>query len=242
MRNNVTTLGLDGCKAGWITWSCTNGANWQCRLWKNVHEVISAIPHFSLMLIDIPIGLPDSTPRTCDQEARKLLTRVRSSSVFPVPTRPAIYASTYEEACLANQALTGKKISKQSWFISPKIREVDELLIQSPAYQDKIREAHPEVVFLGLAGGIPMHHSKKILEGSQERIQVMEIHLPGAKNLIQHARKQFLKKEVATDDLIDALALAISANMQPHLVSLPPTPKYDAQGLRKEIVYPKLKK
>jgi predicted RNase H-like nuclease len=61
--------GIDGYKNGWV---------------------VRAYPHFrsilddgnlTLVVIDIPIGLLDHGPRTCDVEARRLLGRARESSL-----------------------------------------------------------------------------------------------------------------------------------------------------------------
>jgi predicted RNase H-like nuclease len=57
------------------------------RAW-NLAEV-AAIKGLEFVVIDILIGLPDRGSRACDVEARALLGKPRSSSVFPAPIRRA---------------------------------------------------------------------------------------------------------------------------------------------------------
>ena len=64
-----------------------------------------------LLLVDIPIGLPETgAERACDLMARRLL-GPRKSSVFPVPVRQAVHAPTYQEACDLNATATGDRKS-----------------------------------------------------------------------------------------------------------------------------------
>ena len=118
-------IGIDGCTHGWF-FVRLDGAESSFGVASRLVDLPKAEPT-STMLIDIPIGLPDegSTERLSDLEARKVLTPHRTFSVFPVPSRAATYADSYEEACERNEAARGKRLSRQSWAIVPKIREVD---------------------------------------------------------------------------------------------------------------------
>ncbi len=73
---------------------------------------------------------------------------MRSSSVFPAPSRPALACSSYKEASRLNQQLTGRQPSRQGWAIAPKIREVDELLREDAEAHGLFREVHPELCLL----------------------------------------------------------------------------------------------
>jgi predicted RNase H-like nuclease len=88
-------------------------------------------------MIDIPIGLTDSGRRSCDEEAKVLLGSKRSS-VFFAPTRSQVSATTYEEVRVQG-------VSLQSFYLFPKIREVDQALC--PADQSWLHEAHPELAY-----------------------------------------------------------------------------------------------
>lgn len=55
-------------------------------------------PALVAAVIDVPIGLPEAGPRTCDLEARRLLRAPRASSVFPAPLRSMLSAHDQHEA------------------------------------------------------------------------------------------------------------------------------------------------
>lgn len=100
----------------------------------------------ALLAIDIPIGLLDGT-RACDTAARKLLGQPRGSSVFPSPCRAAIQVASYGDACDANELRTGRKLSRQTWGIAPKIKQVDDAM--TTACQDWAFEVPSGSLLLG---------------------------------------------------------------------------------------------
>ena len=117
----------------------------------------------------MPIGLAEAYQpggRACEREARRLLGRPRASSVFATPARPVLAAKTYEEACRLSRASApgAKAISRQTYGILPKIREIDDLLRSRAELRAIVREVHPEVCFAELAGA-PMRHAKKTSAG-----------------------------------------------------------------------------
>ncbi len=120
----MDVVGVDGCKKGWFAVALGSGHQWTIGVYQTFEELWEAANLPSLMLIDIPIGLPESGRRVCDQETRKLLGR-RGASVFPVPCRKALQARTYRQACRLNQKVLGVKLSIQTWNITAKIREID---------------------------------------------------------------------------------------------------------------------
>jgi predicted RNase H-like nuclease len=80
---------VDACKKGWFAITLDRRGNWDIGIFQTVVDFWSAFRNVSLILIDIPIGLPYSGKRRCDTETRKLLGR-RASDVFPVPCRKAL--------------------------------------------------------------------------------------------------------------------------------------------------------
>ncbi|MFW6244766.1 MAG: DUF429 domain-containing protein, partial [Fibrobacterota bacterium] len=63
--------------------------------------------------------------------------------------------------------------------------------------------------------------------------------LPDAQTVVEYSMNRFRRKDVARDDILDALVLAVSAlNGPAKLSSLPKRPEYDSSGLRMEIVLP----
>ena len=228
---------MDGCRAGWIAIALDEAG-------EHSHLIASSIAHVArrhpaaLVLVDIPIGLRDTEPeeRRCDVEARALL-GPRGSSVFPAPCRSALVSPTYRDASDENFRQTGRRLSKQSFHIAPRIRDVEEYLRRSWASGPVIREMHPEVCFRALAAR-PMAHSKRTAAGAAERLEVLERHLPTAPAIVDEVVRGHGRSAVQPDDVIDALVGAVTARVGGSgLKTLPATPEIDSRGLRMEVVY-----
>ena len=208
-------------------------------LFPNVAALCKKHRDAHLILIDIPIGLRDKgdDERLCDTEARRLLGD-RASSVFPAPCREAVHAESYKEGSRINNERTGRKLSKQSWGLVPKIREVDDLLLSDEKARERIREIHPEICFWALAGGHPMDHHKSAEQGYLERAHVLEAVFPGAYDIIANALDQWTRGDVARDDILDALAAAVTAAAGLHaLASIPNNPDTDSNDLPMQMLY-----
>jgi len=232
-------VGADGCKAGWFAILLTEDNDWKVDVFLDVSSLWNKYNSALVILLDIPIGLRERGPeeRLCDIEARKLLGPKRRSSVFRAPCRQAISAKTYEEASNINKQMTGRRLSLQTWNIIPKIRKVDILLSSDEFARSRVREIHPEICFWALAGH-PMKHSKKKREGLLERTQVLQSIYPRTDDIIKDALSRYRRKDVARDDILDALSAAVTAMVGVQgLVSIPKAPEFDSQGLRMEMVY-----
>ena len=235
----MTHIGIDGCPIGWVSVTMKSGSFTSVDVFQNITALWEHHQKAKLLLIDMPIGLIDkgTEPRRCDQGARDVL-GARRSSIFPAPVRGVLKCKTYREACDLNQQRTGKKISKQAWNIVPKIKEVDTFIRANPAAQKKLRESHPEVCFTMLNGGVPMVHLKKGPIGFLDRLQLIQQYAPKAEPWLKQMAKKYPQKEVATDDVVDAMILAITAAVGARkLRTLPEKPEIDGQGLPMEIVY-----
>ena len=227
---------MDGCRGGWFAVAIASTVDWQVARRDNLDDLEAASPPAKLKLIDIPIGLPERSARRCDREARQLLGRPRASSVFPVPCRDAVYAPDYPSACALNAKALGVKLPRQSWGIVPKIREMDQHLRNSGAAA--WRESHPELAFRAFSRDHPLQHGKKTQAGKTERLALLSGYFGATKPLFESARAQFLRRQVADDDIIDALALAVSAWLsQGQLARVPAEPDTDALGFPMEIVF-----
>lgn len=231
-------IGVDSCKKGWFVVALNVSLNWEVGIFEDFGKVVSKYSSFDNLLIDIPIGLPTKGNRSCDLEARRNLGR-RGTSVFTVPSRKAIYSANYEEACNINLEINGKKLSKQTWNIIPKIKQLEKFLVSNTYYLNKIRESHPEICFWALSDKKPMQNSKKTPDGIVERLELMKKIFPKAEILFKHSKQKFKRSEASKDDIVDALVLAISAsNLTGSLASMPETPPKDEFGIEMEIVYP----
>jgi predicted RNase H-like nuclease len=230
------SVGVDGCRSGWFGFELHPSGSWRAEIWPDAEALFAAYAGASVVLIDIPIGLPYRATRSCDQEARQRLQQ-RRSSVFPVPCRAALQAENYPEGCDINQAQLGVRISKQAWNIGPKIVAVDRWLRRHPEARAKVRECHPELAFYGLQGGIPMASSKKTPAGLQARLNLLSQRWAGAEEAYQALLDRFSRNALARDDILDAMVLAITAARAPRLRHLPEAPPLDEAGLPMEIVF-----
>ncbi len=228
--------GVDGCKGGslCVTRDTVTGeiASVMC---PTAQALVSQQPVPAVLCIDIPIGLCDRGPRDCDVEAR-IFVNTRRSSVFPAPLRPMLVAETYEAVCEIGLANGGKKLSKQSWAIVSKIREVDQVLRNRTGAIPLIREVHPEVCFAAWAGS-PMRHAKKGREGQKERDRLVADHF--GLLAYEEVRRRFPRRLVADDDILDAFAALWTAErvLSGDALTLPAVPPTDSSGLSMEIVY-----
>lgn len=160
--------------------------------------------------------------------------------MFTPPTWRAVQEATWEEACRINQEETGKRISRQVWGISGKIREANALLAGDLEARGRVREVHPEVLFWGLNGKTAMQHRKRAKEraGFRERLAVLRRWWPSADTLVGEALGAFRRRDVGFDDILDALAAGVTALVGGEkLFTMPPRPPVDGRGLPMEIVY-----
>jgi len=121
----------------------------------------------------------------------------------------------------------------------PKIREVD-TFIQSKEYdarRKRIREVHPEICFWGLNRCSEMNYKKKEALGKCERIQLLGSYIKSVDKIFDKTRSRYKKKQVADDDIIDALVCAATALFNNCLSTFHPVPEKDTKGIAMEIVY-----
>lgn len=245
-RSSFRVAGVDGCKAGWFvaTVSATRkneaAASLELTL-ENVFvadtfaDVLSKTIDCALVCIDIPIGLSEGQkPRECDLAARKLLRGPRASSVFPAPIRPCLAAKDYQSACKISLERAGKKLSRQSFALLKKIRQVDDLM--TPELQRRVREIHPEVLFWALNGNNPIRDNKKTVPGQVQRRRLLQEIFVDMDDVLAEAPA----RGCAFDDALDSVAAAWTAarSVIGKAKTLPENPELDSRGLKMEIVYP----
>jgi threonine dehydratase len=235
--------GVDGCRAGWIVaFARPQGSDVHVRIVPHFSDVLAAPEAPRIIVVDIPIGLPDrSEPQGREPERMvRALLGPRRSSVFRVPSRAAVYAGVnpaipdpkqrYVKACAVARATSAdnKAFSKQGFYLFPKIVQVDKLLSAQRQFLRRVFETHPELAFRQLNDGAPLRESKKSVAGLAARRQLLlSAKLPAA--LVSEAPPQ----GADCDDLLDALACALVARRvnEGSACSFPDRPKRDAFGL-----------
>lgn len=196
MVSNLQLIGADGCPGGWMV-ALDYSDHTELARWDTSH-LASVTRRDSVLaaVFDIPIGLPPSGSRACDREARKLLGRPRSSSVFPAPLRPMLVAKSYAQALRIHRAVDSQGCSRQAYGILAKVAEVDELVRHHRA--EHVYEGHPELAFQVLSGGTPPSASKHTREGRLVRWQLLVPEFPGL--------EQFDPGPASSADSLDAYA------------------------------------
>lgn len=250
--------GVDGCRDGWVVaWGRLNDrdeARAMCRVARDfasvVEHVCAAGGGRVVIAVDMPIGLADRAEpggRAVDRAARRLL-KGRGSSVFSAPARGVLHAATYIEALRTSRGsdASGVGLSRQTWNIVPKIREVD---AWSHAGDPRVRvhEVHPELSFAAMnarhaaseanepAAVIPLAHAKHSVKGMRQRRALL--HACGLGEWLDEALRDRERSACGPDDVIDAFACLWTAARIMRRRALPadPNPHRDAMGIECQI-------
>jgi predicted RNase H-like nuclease len=232
----MRAAGADACRAGWICVTRDADGVLASACHATAEALLAQRPRPDALAIDVPIGLPGRGPRACDREARRRL-GPRAASVFPAPLRRVVEAAaSWEEACCIRTRLEGKRMSKQAWGIVAKVREVDAALRRRPARARWLHEVHPELCF-AVWRGAPMRDPKKSRAGRRERLALVSGHFGAA--AFATLRRDCPRRDVADDDLLDALAALWTAEriLRGEAARLPERPPRDRLGLPMQIVY-----
>ena len=230
-------LGVDGCKGGWIACVLDHG---ELRLerFDSLEALSKRYRHFDAFLIDMVIGLRSRADQTRPDDLARQELQTRSSTIFPVPCRQAVYAKSEEDQKQINKQILGKSLAKQTMGIIPKILELDKFLEEHPEYKNRILESHPELAFARLHGCVLLS-KKKEFSGFIERVNILEQYLPGKPlaGLWENAKKY----KCNPDDLLDAICLAVTAALhaQGLCETIPEMPEQDERGLYMKLTIPK---
>jgi predicted RNase H-like nuclease len=230
--------GADGCKAGWFrALRETHTGELRFDVVSSADGLLSADPQPLVLGLDIPIGLPEAGQRECDRRARACLGWPRRSSVFPAPIRAALRANDRVEASRITEARDGRRVGAQGFALFEKIRSIDQLLLSDSEARLRIREVHPEVSFWAWRDQKAIVPSKKTGAGRAVRLGLVEGWL--GEGVLAAPRLEHRKREVADDDMLDAVAALWTATriLDQTARTLPDDPPRDAVGLRMEIVY-----
>lgn len=233
--------GVDGCRAGWIAVlrNVSDPKDLKLQLFEHFADLLSVQPDLKIIAVDMPIGLPDHLGpdgRGAEKAARKHL-GMRQSSVFSVPSRAAVYEEDYRASCETSLKTSSppRKVSKQCFYLFPKIREIDGLM--TPALQERIHEVHPELAFWRLNEEAEMSLPKKVTsranpEGLDQRRDLLV-----SKGLPKPFLDQKPPRGCGRDDLLDAAANSLIAEriFNRQAEPFPENYQRDGKGLRMAI-------
>lgn len=240
-------VGIDSCKKigkyqGWTAfWLLSNG-DYGFGVYRNITDLMAEHYDADSLLIDIPIGLPETLEDEIGRPDQRLRERLhgKKSSVFNTPCRQAVYCDDKQEAKTINLQVLKKSLSEQSLGFSQKIREVDQFLYDRPQFIGRLRESHPEYGFAVLNHGRPLISKKSELYGIAERQTLLSHYFQNAEKAMREVLAQYPKQ--LADDFIDAMVLAVigQIGMLNGFVTIPEYPQEDSRGLPMEIVYSKI--
>jgi len=218
-------IGIDGCKRGWFS------------VWQNPDDTIqssifSTLNHLKdffndeahlIIGIDMPVILSDVIPREADQLPRKLLSK-KASSVFTAPTPEMLEQPNYERASYVSKRLFGKSMSLQSWYLFPKIKDVQTIIHDAHI---NLYEIHPELSFRAMNHEEVILESKKSKEGFEIRNALLRRHFESFD--FESIRNLYPRKDVMDNDILDAMAVLwstkrIQANEASFLPKIPKKP------------------
>jgi predicted RNase H-like nuclease len=182
--------GVDGCRSGWVV-ATTDGVS----VSRSFATIAGA--NFDLVAVDMPIGLPDTWGRTADRAARSFI-RPRGACVFSAPPRSLLAYDTYADANAAAKANYGCGLTRQTFNLFEKLREVDAVI--DATNQDRFAEASPECSFRALTESVLA--PKRTVEGRRARHAALEAEFGPIDARLPGARP---------DDVLDAYALLWTA-------------------------------
>jgi predicted RNase H-like nuclease len=236
--DGIWLAGVDGCRIGWaVAFVRPTGDEARVAILPCLVDVLAAPEAPRVVAVDIPIGLPGRVGhggRAAENAIRPLL-GARQSSLFSVPSRAAMAAEDYREACGIALATSDppRKISKQLYMIAPKIREVDSCLRADRAAAARVYEVHPELAFWRLNGERPLDQPKKVKGRCYEPGLLLRGRLLVQAGLPAAVVNGAPPQGAGSDDLLDALACAaIARRLHAGLARpFPDPPERDAFGL-----------
>ncbi|MEY3137054.1 MAG: hypothetical protein RL580_786 [Pseudomonadota bacterium] len=232
----IVVAGIDGCSAGWLCLTRDKLAGTvSLHLLPHIGDLLSLVPTPHIVAIDVPIGLPESGQRACDQLTRKMLGWPRGASVFSVLPRQVLAATSREAAAAIRVEIDGRRVSSQSWAIASKVKEVDDFLLEDMTRHSRLHEVHPELCFWQWNGRRPMRHSKKTRAGRFER-EALVISTYG--HDYSRLRDRPRNAQYKIDDLLDAFAALRAAERlaDGDAEVIPESPPSDAHGLPMRIL------
>lgn len=240
---SFTAVGVDGCRAGWVC-AGWDGSDWALVLIHSLEDLLPLLAPSAIVCLDMPIGLSENGVRACDQAARRQL-GPRASSVFPAPPRLALEEASYADINSESKRRFGRGVSKQAFYLLPKIRELESILSHPNVRASSWYETHPELCFAALNNGAPMPHNKKSEPGRLERLAILERAL--GESVVTAVYDSFAaevpRARCQLDDIVDALVCGVVSSLndaERRFVPDEPT-ECDARGVSMRICYPAMK-
>ena len=247
-QTDIWLAGADGCSAGWVAaFVRPDGSDVRMRVEPRFADIVFAPERPAVIAVDIPIGLPDRSPRggRFAEAAARVVLGDRKSSVFRIPSRSAVYASVASEpadprerffgACRIARETSedGKGFAKQGFYILDKVVEMDAFLRAHRGDAARVFEVHPELAFWRLNGERALDLPKKVKSRCHEPGLELRRALLVEDGFPPSSVRAAALKGTGADDMLDALACAAIARRihKGEAKPFPDPPLRDAFGL-----------
>lgn len=232
------TIGVDGASGGWCV-ATYDGDDIEIYVYESFARILSDFLRAERMLVDMPIGLPETERRACDEAASQFLGS-RASTIFFAPSRMALEQTEYTLASTINKEQTGYGLSKQSWSIMPYILEVNRAMRSNTQAASYVRESHPEVCFAAFNGEV-ISVSKRSEEGLRIRKRVLSELYASTHRVLTQALDTYMRSQLGEDDALDAMVLALAGTYP--LQTLPDVSEVprDIYDVPMAIYYPRVR-
>ncbi|HYY03708.1 MAG TPA: DUF429 domain-containing protein [Gaiellaceae bacterium] len=182
----MRVVGIDGTRGGWVGIELDDGRFVRDHLLRPETTDFRDFRGAAVLTVDIPIGFG---PRRADTAARAFLSGA-ASTVFTTPSRDV----------LTRRFGPGLGVSAQAHALGSRVLHVTALA----EHDARIHEAHPEVSFRAMNGGVALGHRKKSAGGALERVELLR-----ANGIELHGLDA--AAAVPVDDVLDAAACAWTA-------------------------------
>lgn len=193
------------------------------RLRETFLDVLNETPQMDCILLNAPVGHPNAELRgyrRCDLEAREIL-GPRGNTILPVASRSVMEAT--DRFVEGLDAITSAML--------PRYRQVTEEM--SPFRQRTIYEGRPELSFMILNSGSPMHYAKSTEAGVEEREWLLRDRVNGIERILDNPGVR-----VKRSQLLDVCVLMWSARRAFTRAArrFPADGEWDREGVRMEFV------
>lgn len=230
-------VGIDWYSGKWLAVALSSDG-FEVNSYPTINEICCRYQDANSIIIDIPIGLPESQEQVKDRPDGELRKRIgrKSSSVFNIPFRQIVYAQDVETAWDLNRQLNAR-LTPVSMGIRDSIRQVDSFLQNNPSWKNKLLESHPEYCFSVMDKKGTITQSKQYEAGQRQRIEILKRYYPQTQSVIDSFLNQN-KYRKKIDDIIDAFCLALvgKLGLSHGFRTVPGMPRHDATGLKMQIV------
>ncbi len=187
-----------------------------------------------MIVVDVPIGIPDVGPRQADLLARAFV-GPRASSVFATPNRAALAEPDRASADATSRSVGGQGVSAQAFAIRDRILEVNDYLPRAGAL---LLEGHPEVSFRAHGRGRGRRRPARARQGVGGGAHAPRGPARGGGH--RDPREAYDALDTAAlDDVYDAAAMAWTARRfaRGEAASLPDPPEVFGDEVASAILY-----